>query len=111
MFGCGGSQPLIPNIHGVDPAVPTGVPRPRADLPCVAKQDPCNDPAGDAPFSVTFIGRSRTDADLIGIAYAYEQASQLRVPPILADATARCAPVRQGQRGGGSTSWWGLSPA
>ena len=66
---------------------------------------------GGAPFSVTFIGRSRTDADLIGIAYAYEQASQLRVPPILADATARCAPVRQGQRGGGSTSWWGLSAA
>jgi amidase len=66
---------------------------------------------GGAPFSVTFIGRSRTDADLIGIAYAYEQASQLRVPPILADATAHCAPVRQGQRGGGSTSWWGLSPA
>jgi amidase len=66
---------------------------------------------GGAPFSVTFIGRPRGDAHLIGIAYAYEQASRLRVPPALAGAVARCAPTRQGQRRGGSTAWWGLSPS
>jgi amidase len=66
---------------------------------------------GGAPYSVTFIGRPRTDADLIGIAYAYEQASRLRVPPALAGAAAQCGPTSQGQRRGGSISWWGLSPA
>jgi amidase len=65
---------------------------------------------GGAPFSVTFIGRPRGDAELIGIAYAYEQASRLRVPPKLADLV-QCTPRWQGQRRGGSTSWWGLSPA
>jgi amidase len=66
---------------------------------------------GGAPFSVTFIGRPRTDAELIGIAYAYEQMSRLRVPPDLVGAAARCAPGPSGQRSGGSTAWWGLSPA
>jgi len=65
---------------------------------------------GGAPFSVTFIGRSRTDAELIGMAYAYEQASRLRVPPAPAAAGAQYAPMSQGQRSGRSTSWWGLSP-
>jgi len=82
---------------------------PFAGFPAIAV--PAGRYPGGAPFSVTFIGRPRTDADLIGIAYAYEQASRLRVPPAMADAAARCAPVRHGQRGGGSTSWWGLSPA
>jgi len=66
---------------------------------------------GGAPFSVTFIGRPRADAELIGIAYAYEQASRLRVPPPLAGAAVPCAPPRQGQRRGGPTSSWGRSPA
>jgi len=66
---------------------------------------------GGAPFSVTFIGRQRGDAELIGIAYAYEQASRLRVPPVLVGAAAQCASPWQGQRRGGSTWWWGFSPA
>src|SRR5829696_57252 len=66
---------------------------------------------GGAPFSVTFIGRQRGDAALIGIAYAYEQASRLRVPPVLVGAAAQCASPWQGQRRGGSTWWWGFSPA
>ena len=65
---------------------------------------------GGAPFSVTFIGRPRSDASLIGIAYAYEQASRLRVRPTLVDAAERCAPARGGQRRAGPTSWWGLAP-
>jgi amidase len=65
---------------------------------------------GGAPFSVTFIGRPRTDAELIGIAHAYEQASRLRVRPAPAGAAAQCGPPWQGQRRGGSTSWE-LSPA
>ncbi|HEX5993466.1 MAG TPA: amidase family protein [Thermomicrobiales bacterium] len=66
---------------------------------------------GGAPFSVTFIGRSRADAELIGIAYAYEQASRLRVPPALEGAAQQCPPTSQGQRRSGATSWWGFSPA
>ena len=82
---------------------------PFAGFPAIAV--PAGRYPGGAPFSVTFIGRPRTDAELIGIAYAYEQASRLRVPPALVDAAARCAPASQGQRGGGSTAWWGLTPA
>jgi amidase len=81
---------------------------PFAGFPAIAV--PAGRYPGGAPFSVTFIGRPRSDASLIGIAYAYEQASRLRVPPP-AETTAHCAPVRQGQRGGGSSSWWGLTPA
>jgi amidase len=81
---------------------------PFAGFPAIAV--PAGRYPGGAPFSVTFIGRPRSDASLIGIAYAYEQASRLRVPPP-AETTAQCAPVRQGQRGGGSSSWWGLTPA
>jgi amidase len=66
---------------------------------------------GGAPFSVTFIGRSRTDAELIGIAYAYEQASLLRVPPALKGVAVQCPSTSQGQRRSGSTSWWGFSLA
>jgi amidase len=82
---------------------------PFAGFPAIAV--PAGRYLGGAPFSVTFIGRPRTDADLIGIAYAYEQASRLRVPPPQEGEAMRCPPVSQGQRGGGSTSWWGLTPA
>jgi len=82
---------------------------PFAGFPAIAV--PAGRYPGGAPFSVTFIGRPRTDADLIGIAYAYEQASRLRVPPALAGEATPCAPVWQGQRGGGSTTWWGFTPA
>jgi amidase len=68
---------------------------------------------GGAPFSVTFIGRPRSDAELIGMAYAYEQASRLRVPPVLAGAAARvqCAPPLHSQSRSGSRTWWGRSTA
>jgi amidase len=81
---------------------------PFAGFPAIAV--PAGRYPGGAPFSVTFIGRPRSDASLIGIAYAYEQASRLRVPPP-AETTEQRALVRQGQRGGGSSSWWGLTPA
>ena len=71
---------------------------PFAGFPAIAV--PAGVYPGGAPFSVTFIGRPRGDADLIGVAYAYEQASRLRVPPALAGAVAPCASARQGQRRG-----------
>src|SRR5829696_8989177 len=82
---------------------------PFAGFPAIAV--PAGRYPGGAPFSVTFIGRPRSDASLIGFAYAYEQASRLRVPPPLAEPVAHYALVRQAQRSGGSTSWWGLEPA
>ena len=82
---------------------------PFAGFPAIAV--PAGFYPGGAPFSVTFIGRPRSDASLIGMAYAYEQASRLRVPPALTGAAPPCAPTRNGRRGGGPTSWWGLTPA
>ncbi|MFN8593243.1 MAG: amidase family protein [Thermomicrobiales bacterium] len=68
-------------------------------------------PAGispwDVPFAVTLIGRPRADAELLGMAYAFEQASRLRVPPALPDAVGRCLlarvrlPIRRRYRGAG----------
>src|SRR5690606_7162586 len=34
-----------------------------------------------APFSVVFVGKMWTEADLLGMAYDYEQATNHRVPP------------------------------
>src|SRR5829696_6798653 len=82
---------------------------PFAGFPAIAV--PAGFYPGGAPFSVTFIGRPRSDASLIGMAYAYEQASRLRVPPALTGAAPPCAPTRNGRRGGGPTSWRGLTPA
>src|SRR5215204_5753332 len=81
---------------------------PFAGFPAIAV--PAGRYPGGAPFSVTFIGRPRTDAELLAIAYAYEQASRLRVPPDPAGA-ARCAPSPHGQRGSGSIIGRGLFPA
>ena len=64
---------------------------------------------GGAPFSITFIGRSRQDADLIGTAYAYEQASRFRVPPTFAGSVKRCEPADHGLRSGGGALTWGFS--
>src|SRR5215207_3643012 len=66
---------------------------------------------GGAPFSVTFIGRPRQDADLIGFAYAYEQASRFRVPPTLPGPASKCLPVSHGQRSSGAGSTWGFTPS
>lgn len=54
------------------------------------------------PFSVTFIGRAKSDAELLGIAYAFEQASRFRVPPELpARATPCLSPSDSGNRARG----------
>jgi amidase len=42
------------------------------------------------PFAVTFIGRARADAELLGMAFAFEQASRFRVPPVVGPSVARC---------------------
>src|SRR5215208_6742463 len=57
---------------------------PFACFPAIAV--PAGRYTGGAPISVISIGKPRTDAELIGIAYAYEQASRLRVPPPMAEA-------------------------
>ena len=53
------------------------------------------------PFSATFIGRPRQDAELLSMAYAFEQAGPLRVAPDLpGDLPARRSsePTRPGRR-------------
>lgn len=58
----------------------------------------------DVPFSATFIGRPREDASLLSMAYAFEQAGPLRVPPELPgdlpwrQATGAVRPGRRSQR-------------
>jgi Asp-tRNA(Asn)/Glu-tRNA(Gln) amidotransferase A subunit family amidase len=37
------------------------------------------------PFGLEFSGRPWTDGDLLGVAYAWEQATKLRKPPVLVD--------------------------
>mgnify|MGYP000394966939 CR=1 FL=1 len=66
-------------------------------------------PAGispwDVPFSVTFIGRAKSDAELLAIAYAFEQSSRFRVPPALPHPAAKCpstSPTQTGSRNGRS---------
>jgi amidase len=66
-------------------------------------------PAGapwGVPVGVTFIGRAKSDGELIGMAYAFEQASQLRVPPTLPQAPGDCAPPPS-SRPGRSRWLWG----
>jgi amidase len=79
---------------------------PFAGFPAIAV--PAGMIPGGAPFAVTFIGRPRDDAALIGMAYAYEQASRFRVPPDLPRTAAPCAAVRGGRRYGGPGWSWGL---
>jgi amidase len=82
---------------------------PFAGFPAIAV--PAGVYPGGAPFSVTFIGRLARDADLIGMAYAYEQASWFRVPPALGREPTECLATPQGQRSGGGNWTWGLSPS
>lgn len=66
-------------------------------------------PAGapwGVPVGVTFIGRAQSDAELLGMAYAFEQASRLRVPPTLPLIAAPCPPRGTASRAAkGSASW------
>jgi amidase len=70
-------------------------------------------PAGapwGVPVGVTFIGRPKGDARLLGIAYAFEQATRLRVAPALPSVPDNCAPAGQGRRGGRASWTWGPEP-
>jgi Asp-tRNA(Asn)/Glu-tRNA(Gln) amidotransferase A subunit family amidase len=68
---------------------------------------PVGSPWG-VPFAVTFIGRPRSDAELLAMAYAYEQASGFRVPPPLPPVgRAAGGASSRPSRSGGS---WGLTP-
>ena len=82
---------------------------PFAGFPAIAV--PAGVYPGGAPFSITFIGRPRHDAELIGFAYAYEQASKFRVPPSLAGPPQQCITADKGQRSSGTGSTWGLALA
>ncbi len=59
---------------------------PFAGFPAIAL--PAGLTAGGVPFAVTFIGRPRSDPQLLGMAYAFEQASKFRVPPALPPSAA-----------------------
>ena len=77
---------------------------PFAGFPAIAV--PAGAPWG-VPVAVTFIGRAKSDAALLAMAYAYEQATRLRVPPALPAAPLACAATGQGRRGGRATWTWG----
>jgi Asp-tRNA(Asn)/Glu-tRNA(Gln) amidotransferase A subunit family amidase len=64
---------------------------PFAGFPAIAM--PAGLSVGGVPFAVTFIGRPKSDPELIGMAYAFEQASQFRIPPTLAPSSAQCRRV------------------
>jgi amidase len=66
-------------------------------------------PAGapwGVPVGVTFIGRAKSDGELIGMAYAFEQASHLRVPPTLPHAPGDCVlPIPESRPGSARWPW------
>jgi len=81
---------------------------PFAGFPAIAV--PAGLTSGGAPFSVTFIGHARADAELLGMAYAFEQASRLRVPPVLPVSEDLPGLWRKTARGGPSGRTLGLQP-
>lgn len=76
---------------------------PFAGYPAIAV--PAGTPWG-VPVSVTFIGRLRSDGELLGMAYAFEQASRLRVPPPLPRANVPGATSRPVPRP--ANARWGM---
>jgi amidase len=81
---------------------------PFAGFPAIAV--PAGLSAWGAPFAVTFIGRPRSDAALIGMAFAFEQASRFRVPPDLTPFDGGCMTVSRHVHGAGRWSR-GLAPS
>jgi amidase len=78
---------------------------PFAGFPAIAV--PAGLSAWNVPFAVTFIGRPRTDPELIGMAYAFEQASSFRVPPPLPLSAPPCQPASPESRAGRPSWSWG----
>jgi amidase len=79
---------------------------PFAGFPAIAM--PAGLVPGGGPFAVTFIGRPKGDAELLGMAYAFEHASRFRVPPALPRGARVCGSQRTGARPGRSGWSWGL---
>lgn len=78
---------------------------PFAGFPAITM--PAGAPWG-VPIGVTFIGRPKSDPELIGMAYAFEQASRFRVPPAVL-STGGCMPLISGNRRWGSSQGKGFS--
>ena len=78
---------------------------PFAGFPAVAV--PAGVTGWGVPFAVTFIGRPRTDADLLSMAFAFEQMSRFRTPPAVGGFGSSCEPAG-GARSGRSRWTWGL---
>jgi len=58
--------------------------------------------ASGLPFGLEFSGRPWTDGDLLGIAYAWEQATHLRKPPVLVEhGLLAVTPAREPRAGRG----------
>lgn len=56
--------------------------------------------ASGLPFGLEFSGRPWTDGDLLGIAFAWEQATRLRKPPVLVEhGLLPLTPAREGSPG------------
>jgi amidase len=81
---------------------------PFAGFPAIAV--PAGAPWG-VPVSVTFIGRARSDGELLGMAYAFEQEAKLRVPPELPRASVAGGSARGVPRSGATQRGSGPQPA
>jgi amidase len=71
----------LPPLHGTEPIQETTVSEINiAGLPGVAV--PAGYYGSGAPFSLIFVGRLWSEGDLLAYAYAYEQATKYRRPPV-----------------------------
>jgi Asp-tRNA(Asn)/Glu-tRNA(Gln) amidotransferase A subunit family amidase len=52
--------------------------------------------ANSSPFSLILVGRMWSEADLLGYAYDYEQASQHRIVPVLEESAFPVPPQKAG---------------
>ncbi len=75
----------LPKLHAGEPIQETTVDEINiAGLPGVVV--PAGEHAGGAPFCLIFVGRPWSEADLLGLAFDYEQATGHRHPPALRSA-------------------------